>query len=62
MRSGIRALEVVDDIERAAGKPVIASNQAQMWSFLRRAGVTDAIDGFGRIFKREGRALLPRGS
>lgn len=58
---GIRALEVVDEIERAAGKPVITSNQAQMWSCLRRAGVSDAIDGFGRIFEREGRRLLPRG-
>ena len=56
---GIRALEVVDEIEQAAGKPVITSNQAQMWSCLRRAGITDAIDGFGRIFKREGRSLLP---
>ena len=57
---GIRALEVVDEIEQAAGKPVVTSNQAQMWSCLRRAGITDAIDGFGRIFKSEGRSLLPR--
>lgn len=56
---GIRALEVVDEIEQAAGKPVITSNQAQMWSCLRRAGVSDAIDGFGRIFRREGRSLQP---
>ncbi len=56
---GIRALEVAEEIEQAAGKPVITSNQAQMWSCLRRAGVTDAIDGFGRIFKREGRSLRP---
>ena len=56
---GIRALEVVDQIEQAVGKPVITSNQAQMWSCLRRAGITDAIDGFGRIFKCEGRSLLP---
>ncbi len=56
---GIRALEVVDEIEQAAGKPVITSNQAQMWSCLRRAGVSDAIDGFGRIFQHEGRSLQP---
>ncbi len=56
---GIRALEVVDEIEQAAGKPVITSNQAQMWSCLRRAGVTDSIDGFGRIFQQEGRSLKP---
>ncbi len=56
---GIRALEVVDEIEQAAGKPVITSNQAQMWSCLRRAGIGDAIDGFGQIFRRDGRSLLP---
>ena len=57
---GIRALEVVEEIERATGKPVITSNQAQFWSCLRRAGITDRLRGFGRIFSRNGEALLPR--
>lgn len=56
---GIRALEVVEEIEQAAGKPVIASNQAQFWSCLRRAGITDQLTGFGRIFQNPGTALLP---
>ncbi len=54
---GIRALEVVDEIEAATGKPVITSNQAQMWSCLRRAGIDDAIDGFGRLFHCPGQTL-----
>ena len=58
---GIRALEVVDAIEQQAGKPVITSNQAQMWSCLRRAGIEDKITGFGEIFLRPGEALLPQG-
>lgn len=56
---GIRALEVAEKIERIAGKPVITSNQAQMWSCLRRAGVGDHIDGFGEIFRRDGKSLQP---
>ncbi|WP_171173211.1 aspartate/glutamate racemase family protein [Ruegeria sp. HKCCD8929] len=48
--SGIRALDVVEEIERAAGKPVITSNQAQVWSCLRRAGIADRIEGFGQLF------------
>ena len=56
---GIRALEVVEEIEQATGKPVITSNQAQFWSCLRRAGVTDELRGFGRIFSKPGTALLP---
>ena len=56
---GIRALEVAEEIEAAAGKPVITSNQAQFWSSLRRAGITDRLTGFGRIFENPGTALLP---
>ncbi len=51
---GIRALEVVEEIEEVTGKPVITSNQAQMWSCLRRAGIYDELEGFGQIFKRRG--------
>lgn len=57
--SGIRALEVVDEIEAIIGKPVITSNQAQMWSCLRRAGIEDKITGFGRIFEKPGLAIRP---
>lgn len=57
--SGIRALEVVPEIEAATGKPVITSNQAQFWSCLRRAGIADKLQGFGQIFEREGHSLLP---
>ena len=48
---GIRSTEVIDKIEQRVGKPVITSNQAQMWSCLRRAGVEDNISGFGKLFK-----------
>lgn len=58
---GIRSLEVAEEIEQAAGKPVVTSNQAQFWSCLRRAGIKDEIPGFGRIFSHAGRSLLPQG-
>ena len=56
---GIRALEVADEIEQITGKPLVTSNQAQFWSCLRRAGITDRIHGFGEIFTRPGHSLLP---
>jgi maleate isomerase len=59
---GIRALDVAGEIEKLVGKPVITSNQAQMWSCLRRAGIADEIEGFGQIFSRPGTALLPANS
>ncbi|MGC1487751.1 MAG: arylmalonate decarboxylase [Albidovulum sp.] len=58
--SGIRALEVAAEIEQATGKPVITSNQAQFWSCLRRAGITDELTGFGQIFLHPGASLLPQ--
>ena len=42
--------EVINQIEKNINKPVITSNQAQMWSWLRRAGVNDKIIGFGDLF------------
>ena len=55
---GIRALEIVDETERILGKPVITSNQAQMWSCLRRSGIKDKISGFGQLFNKEGNKII----
>lgn len=53
---GIRTIDVIEEIERAAGKPVVASNQAMMWHCLRLAGIDDAVEGYGRLFRLAGRA------
>ena len=37
----LRTLDVIDEIENRAGKPVIASNQAMIWDTLRHAGIDD---------------------
>lgn len=48
--AAFRAFEVVEDIERRLGKPVITSNQALLWHCLRLAGVEDHLDHAGRLF------------
>ena len=45
----LRTLDVLQDIEDRAGKPVIASNQAMIWDTLRLAGIDDTIQGYGRL-------------
>lgn len=45
----IRTLDIVDELERDIGKPVVVSNQAMMWDCLRLAGVDDPIEGFGKL-------------
>ncbi len=51
---GIRTIDVLQEIEDAAGKPVVCSNQAMMWECLRRAGIADRIEGYGRLFELDG--------
>lgn len=51
---GIRTIDVLQEIEGAAGKPVVCSNQAMMWDCLRRAGIADRIEGYGRLFEIDG--------
>ena len=40
---------VIGEIEAATGLPVVSSNQALLWSALRKAGVTDDV-ALGRLF------------
>ena len=47
----MRSVEIVDELERRLGKPVVVSNQAMIWDCLRLLGVSDRIDGFGRLFR-----------
>lgn len=45
----LRSLDVVGEIEKTIGKPVICSNQAMIWDTLRLAGIPDQFDGYGRL-------------
>ncbi len=47
--TAIRAVEVIDQLERALGKPVISSIQALFWEAVRLAGYTLPIPGFGQL-------------
>jgi maleate isomerase len=47
----LRSLDIVEDLERAIGKPVITSNQAMIWDTLRLAGIEDKIDGYGQLIR-----------
>ncbi len=48
----LRSLDVVDQIERRLGKPVVCSNQAMIWECLRLLGVEDRIEGYGDLLRR----------
>ena len=44
-------IETIDATEQELGKPVVTSNQATLWSCLRRLGLTDSVARLGRLFK-----------
>ena len=46
-----RSLEVVAELERRLGKPVVTSNQATIWSTFRLLGLTPQIRGYGKLLE-----------
>ena len=49
--TAFRAAEVVDDLEKATGKPVVTSNQATFWACMRALEVAESIPGAGKLLK-----------
>src|SRR5262249_2333974 len=45
----LRALELVDSLERELGKPVLTSNQVTFWGILEALGERRSLGGFGRL-------------
>jgi maleate isomerase len=50
----LRALEIVHELERQVGKPVLTSNQVTLWGILRALNLGASIPGFGRLLGSEG--------
>jgi maleate isomerase len=49
--TAIKSSETIDALEAELERPVISSNQAVLWSALRTAGITDRVDGYGRLMR-----------
>ena len=47
---GIATLEIIDDLEKALGVPVITSQQATLWSALRHCRVGAKDSSLGKLF------------
>lgn len=48
---GIRVVEIIKQLETELNKPVITSNQALIWHCLRKIGLQEPVEGFGRLLK-----------
>ncbi|MSP88328.1 MAG: decarboxylase [Alphaproteobacteria bacterium] len=47
---GMRTFEVIKQVERETGVPVVTGGQAGFWHCLRLAGIDDNIEDLGRLF------------
>jgi maleate isomerase len=47
----LRSVEIIQELEAQARKPVIVSNQAMIWDCLRLAGIRDPNPRFGQLFR-----------
>ncbi|HXI99829.1 MAG TPA: aspartate/glutamate racemase family protein [Micropepsaceae bacterium] len=55
--ANISSIDVIADLERDLGKPVVTSNQAALWCALRTLGLSDVIPNLGTLCRR-GLALV----
>lgn len=49
--TGFRTIEIIDLLERDLKKPVISSNQAMFAAMMKRLGITEKIEGYGRLLR-----------
>lgn len=47
----LRTLDIIEELEQKIGKHAICSNQAMIWDTLRLAGISDPINGYGRLLR-----------
>ena len=48
----MRSVETLARLEDEVGKPVISSNQAMLFQALHLLGMTEPIEGFGKLLER----------
>lgn len=49
--ANLAMVRFVDAAERELGKPVLAINAVMFWDALRRVGIEDRLDGYGRLLR-----------
>lgn len=49
--TALPVVALLAELEAAHGKPIVACNAAVYWQALRSVGITDQIEGFGRLLE-----------
>nr|WP_094852299.1 aspartate/glutamate racemase family protein [Bordetella genomosp. 10] len=51
--TNLATIDMIQRIEDELGKPVITSNQATMWACLRLLGLSNAVQGYGKLLSEK---------
>lgn len=49
--NGFRAIEAIEALEKALGRPVLTANQVAMWQALEMSGIQISVSGYGQILE-----------
>ena len=49
--TGLRCVGIIKALEQDLARPVVSANQASLWHCLRRAGVREAVAGYGGLLR-----------
>jgi maleate isomerase len=54
--ANIHSIDVIEELERNLGKPVVTSNQAALWCSLRAVGIKEVVPGLGLLLRHDAAA------
>lgn len=49
--TAFRTVEILENVEREIGKPMVSATQATMWLMLKKAGIKGPMSGFGTLLR-----------
>jgi maleate isomerase len=50
--TNFRCSDVIEEIEKDSGKPVITANQATAWHLMKLLKINDPIEGYGKLLRK----------
>jgi maleate isomerase len=50
--TNFRCSDVIEEVERDSGKPVVASNQATAWHLMKLLNINDPVEGYGQLLRK----------
>jgi maleate isomerase len=50
--TNFRCSDVIEEIERDTGKPLVTANQATAWHLMKLLKINDPVEGYGQLLRR----------